>query len=168
MARDRPGLSWRVRLLMIVALLATIGIYGGSVLLSTTRDRVDQIDTKAVESAATAACTTLRVELDALPPLPTTASDDERDARIRLQAAALERFTDRVERVGPRALDQDVPTRTWLGDWAGLLQARQDFAATGFTGAFAVPVEDGQPITRRMDAIGVDACRVPQSLLDSP
>lgn len=165
---QRPGLSWRVRLLLLAGLIGVLAIYGGSVLLSTTRDRVDQIDTAPVEAAAVAACTALRVNLDARPAMPPAPSDGQRSARVDDDAALVTSFVEQVQRAGDAALDADAPARVWLADWQMLIDARRAFAASGFVGTFSVPVADGQPITRRMNDIGVDACQVPRSLVDSP
>lgn len=150
-------------LLLVLAGVLTLGVYVGSFLLSTTSDRVDQLDSPAVREVAQQACTDLRVAVDALPPVPPDADRTERIARVDRLSAIVAAFDEQVRQVGEQALDADEPARSWLADWASLISSRQQWAQAG-TGAYEVPVEDGQPITRRMDAIGVDACTVPAGL----
>ena len=157
-----------MKIVLLTTFMAVVGVYVVAFLLSTTDDRVDQLDTDALRDVAGPACVTMRTEIDALPALPVGATDEERQARLDVQRVAVERFVAQVRTVGDAALDDDEPAREWLGDWEALLQARQDFATAGFTGDFAVPVEGGQPITMRMDDIGVDACQVPTALSTSP
>lgn len=160
--------STRTKLLLLVTGIGIIAVYAIAVLLSTTKDRVDQIDSKAVEDVAGPACVTLRTDLDALPALPAGASNGERSARVAEQAAVVDRFVTQVRTVGDAALDADSPTRTWLGDWRTLVQIRQDYALAGFQGTFAIPQDEGLPITQRMNDIGVSSCQVPQSLETAP
>ncbi len=151
-------------LLLVVVGVLILGVYVASFLLSTTSDRVDQLDNPPVMDAASRACTDLRVAVDALPPLPSGATRSERLARADAQGVLVDRLVQQVQQVGDAALDADVPARSWLADWKTLASSRKSWARDG-TGPYAVPVRDGQPITRRMDAIGVDACTVPAGLV---
>lgn len=158
----------RTRLLLLLAGAATLAVYGAAFVLSTTRDRPDQIDTQAVERVATDACVRLRVAVDALPPLPAGADLAARGARVGEQQQLVQRLVSDVEAVGPAALDEDVPAREWLGDWQVLVQARRAYLDAGGTGPWSVPVLDGRVVSERMDGIGVDACKVPDGLKAAP
>ena len=160
--------SLLVRGLVVLAGVATVGSYVGMVVLSTTRDRVDHLDVEPVKSVAAAACTELRTAVDALPPLPPTASAAERQARVAEQGRLVDRLVQQVRAVGPEALAEDVPAEEWLGDWAALQAARQSWADDGATGPLAVPVADGRPLPDRMGRVGVAACLVPTPLTTAP
>ena len=153
----------RTALLLAVVAVFVVAVYAGSFLLFSTNDRVDQLDTQPVREVAAPACTDLRLAVDALPPLPSGASPADRLARVEQQRALVERFIARVEQAGDAALSADEPARSWLADWQTLVDSRERWVRDA-TGPYAVPVEDGQPITRRMNAIGVDACTVPVGL----
>ncbi len=149
-------------LLALVAVLVVV-VYAGSFLLFTTKDRVDQLDSQALRDVAGPACTDLRLAVDALPTLPADASRADRLARVGEQRVLVDAFVDRVQQVGVEALDADEPARSWLADWQTLVDSRERWARDAMS-PYAVPEQDGQPITRRMNAIGVDACAVPVGL----
>ena len=162
-----PARDLRMRLLFLALTVGLGAVYAGSVLL-TTRDQPAQIDPKRVKPVAEAACSRLSAGLNALQ-RPFQATDDrDRAAAVDAQAALVERFLSDLAAVGENALREDEPSLTWIGDCRALMQARMSFVAGGFTGTFELPAQDGQPIIRRMDAIGVSACAVPQLLRSSP
>lgn len=164
---ERPSGSGRTRLLMMAVTIALAAVYAGSVLLAT-RDQQGQIDSKEVKPAAEAACSGLKSGLGALQLPQTPTGVLERVALVDEQAALVDRFVAEITEVGDKALQEDVPSLTWISDWRALVQARRDFAAGGFVGNFSLPIVAGEPITRRMDAIGIASCMVPQSLRESP
>lgn len=157
-----------VRGLVVLAGVATVGAYVGMFLLSTSRDRVDHLDVEPVRSTAAAACTQLRTDVDALPPLPPTASTPERQARVAEQGRIVDRLVEQVRAVGPAALAADVPAEEWLGDWVALRDARQEWADAGATGPVPAPQADGRPLTDRMGRVGVAPCLVPTGLTTAP
>ena len=154
----------RTKVLLLGTGVFTIAVYVTAFALSTTKDRPDEFDSEALERATSSACASLRVDVDALPPLPAGAPEQARLGRLEEQDRLVRRFVAQVEAVGPAALDADVPGREWLGDWDRLADARQAYAAQGATGPFVVPMADGEPITRRMARVGVPACVVPNGL----
>lgn len=158
----------RTKLLLLLSAVALIAVYVAAVLLSTTEDRVDQLDSDVMKDAAAPACITLRTAIDAMPALEPGASTEQRSTRVTEQAGVVQAFVEQVRRVGDEALDDDVPAREWLGDWEALVRVRTDLAATGFTGAFALPQDGDRPITDRMNDIGVSACQVPTGLTTAP
>jgi hypothetical protein len=159
-----------------VLLLALVGVflvvvYGGSVLLSTTRDRPDQFDGDTVPTAAARACRTLVGALATLPPLPGSATPMQRADRAVTQDAAVRRLVADVGTVGPDALRKDSPGEQWLADWTRLADGRDAAAAqlrAGRPATWAVPVEDEHPISDRMGAVGVPECAVPRALTSLP
>jgi len=158
----------RTKALLVLVAAGTIAVYATAFALSTTNDRPDQIDTDAVVQVATDACIRLRLGVDSLPPPAPQAPLAARRDRVAEQSRLVARLVADVRAVGRPALDADVPTEQWLGDWTALAQAREAYVDGGAVGTFSVPVQDGRPISDRMDAIGVDACRVPDGLKASP
>lgn len=154
--------------MLLLTMVGVLAVYLASFLLSTTSDRPDHLDSEVLRELAAPACLALRTELDALPDLPSDATLEQRRDRVVEQEQLVGRFVEQIGAVGDAALDEDEPARAWLADWQTLITIRQDYAEAGFTGEFAIPVEDGQPITRRMNDIGVDACEVPPGLLTAP
>jgi len=152
------------KVLVVLAAVGTLAVYGGSVVLSTTGDRQDTFDTAPVRDRASAACTALRLEVDAQQPLPDGAAQDLRLARLTEQDALVSRLVADLRGLGPAVLAADPPAEQWLADWEQLAAARRAYAGTGARGTFTVPVEDGLPITDRMDRVGVPACVVPTGL----
>lgn len=154
--------------MLLLTMVGVLAVYLASFLLSTTSDRPDQLDSEALREVAAPACRALRTELNALPTLPSDATLEQRRDRVAEQEQLVGHFVEQIRLVGDAALDDDQPARAWLKDWETLVQIRQDYAGAGFVGEFIIPIEDGQPITRRMTDIGVDACQVPQGLIDAP
>lgn len=154
----------RTRTLLLLVGVATVAVYVGVFLLATTDDRQDQFDDETVRSAVSTACAALRADVDALPLLPERASQVERRARVQEQDRLLGRFLALVRAVGP-ALESDAPGPQWLADWESLAAARRAWPGTG---GFAPPAADGRPITQRMEAVDLDACRVPIALTTAP
>lgn len=161
------GSRRNVILLGLVA-VATVGVYAVGFALDTTRDRPDTLDVQPVKGAATDACVRLRTGLDALPPLPPEATAQQRQERVGVQDAAIRTLVADVRAVGEPALRKDVPAEQWLSDWESLADSRRAWAAAGGTGPYAVPVQDGRPISDRMGMIGLPACVVPASLTSAP
>lgn len=95
---------------------------------------------------------------------------DRAAAAIRAHNDAVIAMVLAVRELGDDRLDEDNPTRAWLGDWETLVQAREeqaDVVETGSPVAFDVPqTEDGFPITGRMSE-AIASCGVPASLLAS-
>ncbi len=159
----------RAAVVTVLALLAVVAVYVTAFVLDTTKDRPDTLDVEPVRSTAAAACTRLRTDLDALPPLATDAPAAARQERLAVQDRAITALVAQVRAVGRAALDADVPAEQWLGDWQALAAARQAYAAGGATGPFTPPLDDqGRPVTDRMGRVGVDACVVPRSLTLAP
>ena len=157
-----------VRGLVVLVGLATVSAYVGMFVLSTTRNRPDHLDVEPVRSTAAAACTQLRVDVDALPPLPPTATPGQRQERVGDQLQLLDRLVAQVRAVGPEALAADEPALDWLEDWAALRRARQAWADAGATGPFTLPLVDGRPLPDRMASVGVEPCLVPTALTIAP
>lgn len=158
----------RTTVLVLVAAAATVGIYGSAFALSTTDDRPDHLDVDPVSSTASAACASLRADLDALPPLAPGAPPAERLDRLAVQDRAVRALVTTVRGVGQEALDADAPAEDWLADWERLAAARRAYAEAGAQGPFSQPVVDGRPLSDRMSGVGLDACRVPASLTAAP
>lgn len=158
----------RTKIVLALTSVGLVAIYTTAVLLSTTRDRVDQIDSDALRPVVRSACIDLRTATDALTPLGADASEQARQDRVSEQADLVAEFLEQVRGAGDEALDDDRPAREWLTDWETLLAARTTFADDGFQGDFGVPVQDGRPITDRMNDIGVEECRVPLGLTIAP
>ncbi|MCW2623225.1 MAG: hypothetical protein JWL64_2827 [Frankiales bacterium] len=157
----------RTTVLLGAVAVATLGLYVTSLVL-TTQDQAATFDTDPVTTAAKAACTSLRSDLQAMPLLPPGSSLEVRQARVRDQSARMRLLVTQVQAVGDRALDDDRPSRQWLRDWDTLAGAREAYAAGGLVGAFTVPLVDGQPLTRRMSDIGLRPCIVPPELTTAP
>lgn len=157
----------RTRALLLVALAVTIAVYVTAFLISTTRDRPDQIDTEALVDVVNAACIDLRTEVDAQPALPPGAGPKARRERVDEQGRVIAAFLDQVRTAGEPVLDADVPARAWLADWEALQTARETWAERA-TGAFTVPVVDERALDSRIESIGVDACVVPEALTVAP
>ncbi len=162
---ETGGVRRTTALALVVVGVLTVAVYVVSFLLLTTDDRPDQLDTEPVVDVASQACSDLRVDVDALAPLPASATAAQREARVREQDRLVTRFLDQVRAVGDEALDADEPSREWLADWELLAQARRAVLAGG---TFVEPVLDGIPVSDRMERIGVEACRVPQGLTTPP
>ena len=160
--------STRSRLLLVLVAVATVGAYVVMFVLSTTSDAPDRLDVDPVPGAASRACTQLRADLDALPPLPAGATQSERQERLRVEDAAVRRLVDDVRRLGEPALRADLPAEDWLSDWTTLADARDAYAASGATGPFTPPLVEGRPVNERMGRIGLDACVVPTALTTAP
>ena len=156
------------KVLIVVAAVGTLGVYGGSVVLASTGDAQDTLDDRPVRDRASAACTALRLDVDAEPPLPPSATREARLARLAEQDRLIARLVADVRGLGQPALAEDVPAEQWLADWEQLAAARRAYAQAGAQGGFTVPVENGQPLTYRMDRIGVPACLVPTGLTIGP
>jgi len=156
------------KVLVVLAAVGTLAVYGGSVVLTGIRDGQDTLDSRPVRDRASAACTALRLDVDAEQPLPSSAGRDARLARLAEQDRLVARLVADVRGLGPAALAEDVPAEQWLADWEQLAAARRAYGEAGAQGAFVVPVEDGRPITYRMDRVGVPACVVPTGLTIGP
>lgn len=160
--------SRRTTVVLLVAGLATAGVYVAGFAFDTTRDRPDTLDVQPTKDVATQACTRMRLELDALPPLPAGASQQERRDRLAVQDRAVRELVDSVRALGEPVLRKDVPADAWLADWTLLADARTAYAAAGAQGPFVLPSPDGHPVTQRMNAIGVAPCVVPVPLTRAP
>lgn len=163
----------RVTAVVLVAVgLATVGVYVAAFTLDTTKDRPDTLDVEPVPGVAATACSRMRADLQALPPLGGQPTQQARLDRIAAEDRLVRTMITQIRAVGAPALAKDVPAEQWLGDWTTLADARTAFAAAGATGAFVLPTAtDGKtvlPITDRMDRIGVPACSVPAPLTVAP
>jgi hypothetical protein len=87
---------------------------------------------------------------------------------IREQNAAVTAMVAQVRGLDRDLLADDQPTSAWLADWETLVQARErhaaDLAANGRP-HFVVPTVDGEPLTNRMNSVGL-TCEVPRLLID--
>lgn len=160
--------SLRTKLLLALSALALGAVYVLAVVLFSTKDRVDQLDSDALKAVAGPACLTLRGTIDAMPVLPPGTSNADRSARVDEQAAAVERFVAQVRTVGPQALADDSPAESWLADWESLIRIRKEVAASDFALPFQIPMGGDDLVTRRMNDIGIDACQVPMGLTTAP
>ncbi|HEU0102123.1 MAG TPA: hypothetical protein VFR07_07345 [Mycobacteriales bacterium] len=160
--------SARNTVLLLAAAAGTVAVYVSIFFIDTTRDNRATLDNEPVKGVATKACTALRLELDALPPLPADATEQQRQDRIAAQDRAVRTLIGTVQAVGEPALRKDVPAAEWLADWATLADARQAYAAAGAAGPFSVPVAEGRPLSDRMGAVGLPGCLVPVSLTTAP
>lgn len=159
--------SVRTALLLTAVTIGTLGVYVGIFVIDTTRDNPATLDVSPVKGVAANACTQLRLELDALPPLPDDATAQQRRDRVAAQDAPVRTLISTVRALGPAALAKDVPAQEWLTDWATVADARQAWAAAGATGPFTAPAADGHPLAQRMgDALG--DCVVPVQLTTAP
>ncbi|WP_262285429.1 hypothetical protein [Micromonospora sp. MA102] len=130
-------------------------------------DRPELIDSPEVAEVAESACTTMQAAVAARA-APSNAAIDVRVRSIRDQNAAVVAMVARVRGLGSKRLDDDRPTAAWLSDWEALIEVREQYArdlAAGGKRRFAVPTDDGVPITDRMNHVGL-ACQVPPMLLD--
>ena len=159
-------MSFRFRATLVAVVAFTAAVYGGSLALSLTRDAPSTFDTDAVRGRAATACTALRTGIDALPPLAADAGPAQRSARLGEQERLVARLVADVRALGSEVLAADEPAEQWLRDWEALVAARRAQLSAG--GAFAVPQENGRPLTSRMSEVGVPACRVPTPLTVAP
>jgi hypothetical protein len=169
--RDDGGVArTRTAVLLSVAAAATLAVYVISTFVVTTRDRDTKLDEKGLRETAKTACRAMTGGLDDLPSLPDGATLAQRQERMAAQTALARQLVVTVERTPAATLDDDVPAREWLKDWTAFADARDAYAAGGLVGElrFAVPVDQGEPITRRMSDIGLDSCVVPRDLLVAP
>jgi hypothetical protein len=143
--------SVRTAVLLGAVTVGTLAVYVGIFVIDTTKDRPDTLDVQPVKGVAAQACTTLRVDLDALPPLPADASPQQRQDRLAAQDRAVRTLVTTVQAVGEPALRKDVPAKEWLGDWTTIADARRAY-----------------PLTERMNAVGLPECVVPASLTTAP
>lgn len=160
--------STRTALLLVGVAIATVGAYAAMFSLDTTKDRPDTFDVPPVPAVVEAACTRLHTALDPLPRLGPSAPLQARLDRLALQDSAVRALIAQVRTVGEPALRKDVPAEQWLADWATLADARKAYGAAGASGAFVPPAADGHPLTERMGAVGISACRVPDALSAAP
>lgn len=158
----------RTALLLVLVAAGTVAVYVTAFMLDTTRDDQATLDVEPVRGAAERACTMLRADLDALPPLPAGSSAADRLARLDVQDREIVTLISSVRSVGVEALRKDVPVDEWLADWTALADARRAYAAAGAVGPWSPPVVDGRLLTERMGRIGVPACVVPTSLTVAP
>ena len=159
--------SVRTALLLTAVAVGTLGVYVGIFVLDTTKDNPATLDVQPVKGVAEKACTELRLELDAMPPLPVDATAQQRRDRIAAQDRTVRTLISTVQGVGATALAEDETAAPWLADWATLADARAAYAAAGATGPFAAPVVDGHPIAERMSDALAD-CVVPVQLTTAP
>lgn len=159
--------SIRSALLLTAVTVGTLGVYVGIFVLDTTKDDPATLDVQPVKGVAEKACTELRLELDALPPLPADATVQQRRDRVAVQDRSVSTMISTVQAVGPSDLAADTGAQEWLADWRTLADAGTAWAGAGATGPYPAPAADGHLITERMNS-AVEGCVVPVQLTTAP
>ncbi|MFG3604633.1 hypothetical protein [Micromonospora chersina] len=175
---DLDARSGRQRKIVVVVLVVVAIVAASFILLSCAglfiyaypnHDRPELIDSPEVAEVAESACATMQAAVVARA-APSNAAIDVRVRSIRDQNATVVAMVAHVRGMGSKRLDDDRPTAAWLSDWETLIEVRKQYAqdlAAGGKPRFAVPTDDGVPITDRMNHVGL-ACQVPSLLLDLP
>lgn len=160
-------MSRLVIVMMVLGAAAFAGLSAWGLLLYTGHDRLELIDRQRVVGRAEAACAALAKDVHAMQP---SGPQDpvERAELVRSENRSVVAFVSAVRALGHDTLEDDEPAEAWLADWERLVAAREAFArhpdASDAT-APAIPTDDGKPITRRMNRVGL-RCSVPKELLD--
>ncbi|HEY7718374.1 MAG TPA: hypothetical protein VH915_06415 [Pedococcus sp.] len=159
---------WRHWVAVVSVLLALAGVTVtlGALWRFANQDRPEVVDHPRVVRTANAACLLMRQAVHGLS-VPVDAGVAKRVAAIRAQNGEILLMVDRVRSLGEDLVARDVPLTTWLADWERLAQAREAYAARLQAGAprpLTLPEDiEGEPITQRMNAVGLD-CTVPPEL----
>lgn len=162
--RRRGKWLWLLASVALIFVLGGLGFFGWGLWAYANHDHIDQIDDPQVVAIVESACATMtrEVRLAAVSPgVPVR----QQSASIRRQDAAVQRMVATIGGVGPDRIAGDVPTQAWLDDWQRLVGARERYAdalQAGGQPGWEIPVEEGAPITTRMDT--VSSCTVPPEL----
>lgn len=144
----------------ILVVLSAIGLWAYA-----NHDRPELIDRPDVVEIAESACRHLSAAIAAMP-YDRDAAPSQRVAVIRKQDSAITALINEVLKLDAETRADDMPTDSWLDDWADLRAARERCAdeldAAGDP-VLVVPRSAGVPITDRMSSVGLD-CEVPQAL----
>lgn len=165
----------RTRWIVPVVVVAALGFVGLGVLglyEYVTADNTEFLDDKVAVQADTS-CTQLESALRALPPLPSTVTDQAKAARLNDQVALMRTLVADMRGLGSAALRDDNPAEGWISDWEDLAEARSQYAAqikVGTAGAtmHEPQTSDGYPISGRMKDASTDSCYPPIDELRQP
>jgi hypothetical protein len=138
----------------------------------TTGDNPEFLDDQ-VSVRADAACAHLDTALRSLPPLPSTATDRARAARLDDQVVLMQALVTDMRGLPASVLRHDDPAEGWLRDWEALADARSQYAdqlKLGTSGAtmHEPQTSDGFPISGRMKDASTDSCYRPIDELRQP
>ncbi|NJP35500.1 hypothetical protein [Micromonospora thermarum] len=170
-ARPTPsgrGAGWWILGAVLVVVIAVGGVvvFCAGLWTYANHDRPELIDNPPVSEVAESACATMRATV-AAKAAPPGALVDARVRAIREQNAAVTAMVAQVRDLDRDLLADDRPTSAWLADWETLVEARERYAAdlaAGRRPQFAVPTVDGEPLTDRMNSVGL-TCEVPPQLV---
>ncbi|MFF4879355.1 hypothetical protein [Micromonospora sp. NPDC000668] len=165
----RGSAGWWVLGAALVVVIAVGGVvvFCAGLWTYANHDRPELIDNPPVSEVAESACATMRATV-AAKAVPPDAPADARARSIREQNAAVTAMVARVRDLDRDLLAGDHPVNAWLADWETLVEARERYAAdlaTGRRPRFVVPTADGEPLTDRMNSVGL-TCEVPPQLID--
>lgn len=165
----RSTAGWWVggAILIVVIAVGGVVVFCAGLWTYANHDRPELIDNPPVSEVAESACATMRAAV-AAQTAPPGASVDARVRSIREQNAAVTAMVAQVRGLDRDLLADDRPTNLWLADWETLVEARERYAADLAAGGrphFVVPTADGEPLTRRMNSVGL-SCEVPPQLVD--
>lgn len=155
--------------LILVVAVGGVVVFCAGLWTYANHDRPELIDNPPVSEVAESACATMRATV-AAQAAPPGAPVDARVRAIREQNAAVTAMVAQVRGLDRDLLADDRPTNLWLADWETLVEARERYAADLAAGGrphFVVPTADGEPLTQRMNSVGL-ICEVPPQLLDLP
>lgn len=131
-------------------------------------DRFELIDDPVVAERMTVACAEMTTHVQRISTVATT-TQEERVTLVREQNAAVTGMIAQIRGLGPERLAGDRPADAWLADWESLVRARDAYSRLPDLGTrtFEEPItDDGEPVTTRMDSLGV--CPVPDVLTTTP
>ncbi|MDO3701780.1 hypothetical protein Q3W71_08815 [Micromonospora sp. C28SCA-DRY-2] len=155
--------------LVVVSAVCGVVVFCAGLWTYANHDRPELIDDPPVSEVAESACATMRATV-AAKAAPPGAPVDARVRSIREQNAAVTAMVAQVRGLDADLLADDRPTTLWLADWETLVQTRERYAADLAAGGrphFVAPTADGEPLTDRMNSVGL-LCEVPPQLLDLP
>ena len=157
----------RRRLFIVLALLICAA-WAYAIWFSVTRGSPEDLD-DAATSQVSAACTSARDQLDALPDFTPDTTATQNVQLVRQENAIFATMIATIDEVQPTATDAAAALDKWLDDWRSLVRARAAFAddlAGDGTARLRTPaVKSGglQPITERMNGFaqqrGLDECQ---------
>ncbi len=166
--RRRRRWPWVLGGAALLLVLGAAGTLGYGLWLYANHDRPELVEDPTIIEVVLPACRTMTAAVQGAA-VPTDAPTADRVASLRQQDRAVRAMVAAVEALGPERLAGDLPTPAWLADWQRLADAREaaaDDLADGARTTWTVPTTEGQPITDRMDTVGL--CPVPAELLPSP
>ncbi|MFE9955155.1 hypothetical protein [Micromonospora sp. NPDC005299] len=165
----RGNAGWWVLGAVLVVVIAVGGVvvFCAGLWTYANHDRPELIDNPPVSEVAESACARMRATVVAKA-APPDAPVDAQVRSIREQNAAVTVMVAQVRDLDRDLLADDRPTTAWLADWETLVEARERYAADLAAGRrphFVVPTADGEPLTDRMNSVGL-TCDVPPQLID--